>query len=255
MVLINANLLLRASKNTNSIEYVPSPAKGVYRRMIERDGDEVARATTIVKYDKDVSFPKHVHGGGEEFFVLEDLENEDSGSFIDELMEYKTGYYVRHPINSGHAPYTSKDKGCLLLVKLRQMTDATEPVVVVDTGIYGESEECKDYDASIQYKKGVWEQQADKGRSIMHLFTNESTKERVTLEKWDSGFSTEHFGEDGEELFVLKGSFVETRKNDEGTYKQNFWLRTPNTDLSQIVKRHTSEGCIVFRKTGHLNFE
>jgi len=39
--------------------------------MLDRVGDELARATSIVRYAPRSSFSPHVHGGGEEFFVLE----------------------------------------------------------------------------------------------------------------------------------------------------------------------------------------
>ncbi|CAF4332222.1 unnamed protein product, partial [Adineta steineri] len=36
--------------DSNLIPFVDSPTPGVQRRMLDRIGDEVARATTIVKY-------------------------------------------------------------------------------------------------------------------------------------------------------------------------------------------------------------
>jgi anti-sigma factor ChrR (cupin superfamily) len=43
---------------------------GVERRMLDRIGDEVARATSIVRYASESRFSPHVHDGGEEFLVL-----------------------------------------------------------------------------------------------------------------------------------------------------------------------------------------
>jgi anti-sigma factor ChrR (cupin superfamily) len=53
------------------LSWVPSPMAGVERRMLDRIGDEVARATSIVRCAPDSHFSPHTHGGGEEFLVLD----------------------------------------------------------------------------------------------------------------------------------------------------------------------------------------
>ena len=55
---------------SEALPWVDSPMPGVQRRMLERDGEEVARATSIVRYAPDSYFSAHTHGGGEEFLVL-----------------------------------------------------------------------------------------------------------------------------------------------------------------------------------------
>ena len=45
---------------------MPSPVPGVERRMLDRLGDQIARATTIVRFAPGSRFPAHVHKGGEE---------------------------------------------------------------------------------------------------------------------------------------------------------------------------------------------
>ena len=60
---------------------------GVDRRMLDRLGDEVARATSIVRYAPDSKFSPHVHTGGEEFFVLD-------GVFQDEHGDFPAGTYI-----------------------------------------------------------------------------------------------------------------------------------------------------------------
>jgi anti-sigma factor ChrR (cupin superfamily) len=47
-------------------QWRPSPIVGVERKMLDRIGDEVARATSIVKYAANAKFSSHVHAGGEE---------------------------------------------------------------------------------------------------------------------------------------------------------------------------------------------
>jgi anti-sigma factor ChrR (cupin superfamily) len=67
---LNADLSQRCIMHSPSLDWVASPASGVWRRMLERDGGEVARATSIVRYAPGSSFSSHTHGGGEEILVL-----------------------------------------------------------------------------------------------------------------------------------------------------------------------------------------
>lgn len=114
---INADLTQKAIDHAKKKEWIASPSPGVFRKMLDRDGEEVARATSLVLYHPDSHFPRHTHGGGEEFLVLE-------GVFSDEHADYPAGTYVRNPIGSSHEPFVKP--GCVILVKLRQMTDTTE---------------------------------------------------------------------------------------------------------------------------------
>jgi len=92
-------------------EWVPSPARGVHRRMLFRIGDEKARATSVVRYAPASAFPRHTHTGGEEFVVLD-------GVFQDEHGDYPAGAYIRNPPGTSHVP-SSKD-GCTIFVRLWQ---------------------------------------------------------------------------------------------------------------------------------------
>ena len=105
-------------------DWVRSPESGVERLMLDRIGDEVARATSIVRYGPGSSFKDHRHDMGEEFLVLD-------GVFSDEHGEYPTGTYVRNPPGTHHAPF-SKD-GCRILVKLRQFDADDLTPVEIDT--------------------------------------------------------------------------------------------------------------------------
>lgn len=53
------------------LPWVDSPVAGVQRRMLDRIGGEVARATSIVRYAPGSHFSRHTHHGGEEFLVLD----------------------------------------------------------------------------------------------------------------------------------------------------------------------------------------
>jgi anti-sigma factor ChrR (cupin superfamily) len=216
-MLVNADLSERAVVRPGDAEWVPSPAGGVLRRMLDRVGDEVARATSIVRYLPHSRFPEHTHGGGEEFLILE-------GVFFDESGAYPAGHYVRNPIGSHHAPYT--EEGCTIFVKLRQFDAADIAHVVIDTS------------------SATWHE--DKARGMLVLPLHAFGEERVALERWPAGARIamhEHVG--GEEMLVLEGEL----RDEEGRYPAGTWMRSPHRS------RHapsTEEGCVVYVKSGHL---
>src|SRR4029453_2886488 len=113
---LNADFTQRAVVHAAALEWALSPIAGVERRMLDRIGGEVARATSIVRYAPHSHFSRHAHEGGEEFFVLE-------GVFQDEQCDHPAGSYVRNPPTSAHSP--GSEQGCTILVKLWQF-DATD---------------------------------------------------------------------------------------------------------------------------------
>ena len=94
---LNADFTKRVVVHAATLDWKPSPMPGVERRMLDRIGEEVARATSIVRYAPESQFSPHVHGGGEEFLVLE-------GVFQDEHGDFPEGSYVRNPPQSRHTP-------------------------------------------------------------------------------------------------------------------------------------------------------
>ena len=68
---INADFSSRVVLATDELPWIPSPQAGVERRMLDRVGGEVARATSLVRYAPDSIFPEHQHALGEEFLVAE----------------------------------------------------------------------------------------------------------------------------------------------------------------------------------------
>jgi anti-sigma factor ChrR (cupin superfamily) len=108
---LNADFSQRVAVHAAQLPWVPSPIAGVDRRMLDRIGDEVARATSVVRYAPASRFSAHTHGGGEEFLVLD-------GVFQDEHGDYPAGSYVRNPPSSRHTPGSAS--GCVLFVKLWQ---------------------------------------------------------------------------------------------------------------------------------------
>jgi anti-sigma factor ChrR (cupin superfamily) len=94
---LNADFTKRAVVHAATLDWQASPMAGVERRMLDRIGDEVARATSIVRYAPHSQFSPHEHDGGEEFLVLE-------GVFQDEYGDFPAGCYVRNPPQSRHTP-------------------------------------------------------------------------------------------------------------------------------------------------------
>lgn len=214
---INADFSRRAVVRPGDVDWVPSPMQGVDRMMLDRIGDEVARATTVVRYAPNSHFSAHVHSGGEEFFVLD-------GVFSDETGDFPAGFYVRNPIGTRHAPHT--DDGCTILVKLQQFDVEDTELKRINT-------------ASAQFEPG-----ADDGVSVLAL--HDVPNETVSLEKWQpdtKGKMRNHVG--GAEIFVLEGTF----QDEHGDYPKGTWLRNP-PELEYTP--FSEEGCLIYVKTGHL---
>src|ERR1700693_5302754 len=122
---INADFNRRVVMHGATMPWVDSPVAGVQRRMLDRIGDEVARATTIVRYAPGSKFTAHTHSGGEEFIVLD-------GVFQDEHGDYPAGSYIRNPPTSRHTPGSAP--GCVLFVKLWQFDPEDRIHLRTDTG-------------------------------------------------------------------------------------------------------------------------
>ena len=67
---IRADLSQTAQLQPEEWDWVDSPQAGVRRVMLDRVGDEVAVATSLVRYAPESRFPSHGHARGEEFIVL-----------------------------------------------------------------------------------------------------------------------------------------------------------------------------------------
>ncbi len=214
---LNADLTQRAVIETETQPWVDSPMPGVQRRMLDRDGDEIARATTLVRFAPNSHFSPHSHGGGEEFLVLD-------GVFSDETGDYGPGSYVRNPVGSRHTPHS--DRGCTILVKLWQMYPEDQTTVAIDTH-------------AAQWVPGLVP-----GLKVMPLHSYGT--ENVALVKWAPGTVFQpHKHWDGEEIFVLDGTF----EDEHGTYPKGTWLRNPP---GSIHNPSSAEGCVIYVKTGHL---
>jgi anti-sigma factor ChrR (cupin superfamily) len=214
---INTDLSKKLALNCGELPWLASPQKGVERVMLERDGDEVARATSLVRYAPKSSFSRHPHDLGEEFLVLE-------GEFQDEHGQYPAGTYVKNPPGSSHTPFT--DTGCTLFVKLRYLDPLDVERVVINT------------------HSSDWFAGMVPGLTVLPLSSFGTTS--TALVRWAPGtyFNPHrHFG--GEEIFVIDGVFGD----EHGRYPKGTWLRSPHMSAH---KPFSVEGCTIFVKTGHL---
>lgn len=220
-MLLNDDLSARTLVHAAALDWVPSPAKGVERRMLFRIGEEKARATSIVRYAPGSRFARHSHPGGEEFLVLE-------GTFQDETGDFPAGTYVRNPPGSGHAP--GSETGCTIFVKLWQFRADDRAHVVRLPG----KEDA--VGLRLGLRPGV--------AASLTLF--EGADERVMCEEWRAGADIELANPAGLELLVLTGGFADG--ND--TLDRWSWFRLPAG--VPLRARVGPEGAHVWHKSAPL---
>lgn len=215
---LNGDFDQRVVQSARDATWTPSPLPGVDRRMLDRVGGEVARATSIVRYAAGSRFDRHVHDGGEEILVLD-------GVFSDEYGDYPAGTYIRNPPGTSHAPFSRG--GCTLFVKLWQF--AADDLVPV----------------RIATATAAWYPGLVAGLSVMPLHEHDGVS--TALVRWapQTRFNT-HAHPGGEEILVLEGVF----RDEAGEYPIGTWLRNPRGS------RHTpytgAEGALIYVKVGAI---
>ena len=216
---LHDDMHLRVSSFAQDAHWLPSPNPAVQRRMLDRVGGEVARATTIVRYAPQAQFARHVHGGGEEILVLE-------GVLSDEHGDYSAGTYLRNPPGSAHAPFSLG--GCLLLVKLWQFAADDRAHVRIDT------------------HAAPWLPAPVSGIEVQTLHQHRGVK--TSIERWraNTQFAPRE-QQGGEEVLVLAGTFSDAF----GRYPAGSWLRQPCR--TQFTPHTGQEGAVLYVKVGHLN--
>ncbi len=215
---LNSDFDLRVVQYARDALWTPSPLPGVERRMLDRVGGEVARATSIVRYAAGSRFDRHVHGGGEEILVLE-------GVFSDERGDHPAGTYLRNPPGTSHAPCSRG--GCTLFVKLWQFAADDLAPMRIDTST------------------AAWHPGLVHGLSVMPLHEHDGVS--TALVRWapNTRFNP-HTHPGGEEILVLEGVF----RDEAGDYPAGTWLRNPRGS------RHTpctgAEGVLIYVKVGAI---
>jgi anti-sigma factor ChrR (cupin superfamily) len=215
---IHSDLSERIVLHTDRLAWHASPIQGVERQMLDRVGEEVARATSVVRYAPNTEFTPHAHDGGEEILVLD-------GCFSDETGDYPAGTYLRNPPGSRHAPFSAD--GCTLFVKLRQFAQTDSQALRLNT------------------KASDWYPGLVPGLSVMPLHEHDGVS--TALVRWaPNTVFNPHVHPGGEEIFVLDGVF-----HDEfGAYPKGSWIRSPR--YSKHAPFTKEEGALIYVKVGHL---
>lgn len=215
---LNADFTRRVAVHAAGQPWVASPMPGVERRMLDRIGEEVARATSLVRYAPDSRFSRHVHGGGEEFLVLE-------GTFQDEHGDYPAGSYLRNPPTSSHTPGSSE--GCTIFVKLWQFDPGDRTEIRLDSRRIAP--------VPAPGRPGV---------ELVPLFSD--SREEVRLELWQPGAAVALEAPGGLEILVLQGGFREGGE----AFAPWSWLRLPAG--ARLLAEAGPQGARLWAKSGHL---
>jgi len=212
---LNSDFKERVVVHSDQLEWDASPMPGVDRRMLDRIGGEVARATTIVRYAAGSKFSEHKHTGGEEFIVLD-------GVFQDEHGDFPEGTYVRNPPTTAHTP--GSEPGCTIFVKLWQF----------------------DMDDRNQFRKNMADELGDALNGIATAELHKDERETVTYSQLESGATLTNADAGGIEMLVINGSVTES---DE-TLGKGAWLRLPEGENLSVTAGEL--GAKIWMKTGHL---
>jgi anti-sigma factor ChrR (cupin superfamily) len=215
---LNVNFSERVAVDADRMAWTASPIPGVDRRMLDRIGGEVARATSMVRYAPKSKFSPHVHNGGEEIFVLE-------GVFQDEHGDFPAGSYIRNPPESSHTPGSLP--GCTIFVKLWQFDLADRTHVRIDSN-----------------KMRFVADSARPGVEVLPLFHDQ--REDVSLERWRASTDLRLDAPNGMEILVLGGGFQEGGE----IFARHSWLRLPKG--SETVVTSSASGARVWIKRNHL---
>lgn len=218
-MLLNSDFSKRVVLLPTEQQFVPSPMAGVSRILLDRAGDEIARATSIVRYAAGAGYHQHRHDGGEEILVLD-------GIFADEHGEYPTGTYLRNPPGTSHTPFSVT--GCTLLVKLWQFaaTDLTPLLLRPDQQ---------------QWQPGVIE-----GLTVLPLHDYDGVQTALVRFAPNTNFKR-HVHVGGEEILLLQGCLYD----EFGQYPQGSWLRSPAYSQHQPFTK--AEGALLYVKVGFID--
>ena len=214
---LHADFTKRVVVHSDEEPWQASPMPGVDRRMLDRIGGEVARATTIVRYAPESKFSAHTHSGGEEFIVLE-------GVFQDEHGDFPAGTYVRNPPTTEHTP--GSEPGCTIFVKLWQF----------------------DMDDRNQFRKDMADELAGPVDGVATAELHKDDRETVTYRKLEAGAALKVNDAGGIEVLVLTGEITEGGDK----LQKGSWLRLPEGQA--LNAEAGASGATVWMKTGHLPF-
>ncbi len=193
--------------DTYSLIWNKTKINGVFKKLLSKKEEE---ETSIIKIEKNSTLNTHSKINNVEIFVLE-------GEYINQFGKFQEGSYLRFPKED--EAFVESTTGCRIFRKINYSNQTEE--IVIDTNIS-------------QWLLGHGNLQ------VIPLHT------QTALVKWpkDEKFTAhKHWG--GEEIFVLKGIFMD----EHGQYPKGSWIRSPH--LSEHFP-FVEEETIIFVKTGHL---
>lgn len=204
---MNDNYETRTLINTNDLEWENTQNKGIYKKLLSKKENE---ETSILKIEENSKLNSDSKINSVEIFVLE-------GVYKNEFGEFKSGTYLNLPIEN--ETFVTSTTGCVIFRK--ENCDKGVENIIIDTN-------------STPWLKGQG------NLEVMPLYT------QTALVKWPQNerfIPHKHWG--GEEIFVLKGRFMD----EYGIYLESSWIRSPH--LSPHFP-FVEEETIIFVKTGHL---
>ena len=214
---INADFSQPAIIMPENYHWVESPKGEVKRMMLDRIGTEKARATSLVEFGKHSTFPEHQHPLGEEVLVLSGVFTENSH------LHYPQGWYLRNPHQSSHQ--VSSQEGCLIFVKLMQMSEDEKQRVQINTN---DPQNWKNINNLL----------------ICPLF--ESEQEKTYLVQLQPSQQLIEDSKQGLEIFILEGQLLA----EDHLYMSGCWLRLPIDSKTQFTA--DLSGAKLYIKTRHL---
>lgn len=178
---LTADLQQALAIDTSQMDWAASPAPGVDRKRLFRNGPtESGRVTSLVRYAPGSEFPSHPHPEGEEIFVL-------SGVFSDARGDWPAGSYMLNPEGFEHSP--GSECGCELFVRLRQApgNDRQQVGVLVDDRLWHSGEQV----------------------DICHLWSQPGHDDTMRLERWHTATDlAERSFAQGIEYLLLDGAMT-----------------------------------------------
>ena len=214
---LNADFNERVFVHAAKLPWKASPMPGVERRMLDRLGNEIARATTIVRYAPKSSSPARPCGRRGVLRPRRHLPGR----------AWRLPCGQLHPQSTGIEAHAQIRIRLHDFVKLWQFDLADRKHVRIDTN------------------KMTFISDAERaGVEIMPLFRD--ALEDVRLERWAAGATIALDASAGMEILVLAGSFSEGGE----AFEPQSWLRLPKCCAAQV--KVGANGARVWIKRGHL---
>ena len=213
----NDDISQRVALNSSTLPWIDSSLSRFQSKLLERHTEELAKTTSIVRYEANTQFETQTYPLGQEILILE-------GDYVDGDGIYGAGTYIKNPPNSSHT--ISSKSGCTLFVKNNYLTLDDNQRTILDT------------------QSADWFQGLVTGLTVLPLA--EFGTKHTALVRWapETRFNPHrHFG--GEEILVLEGVF----EDEFGKYPVGTWIRSPHMSGHHPF---SIEGCLILVMTGHL---